>query len=132
MQQRTQGLYIISVASQILDMHPQTLRKYERVGFIEPPRMGTLRLYSEEDIARLRLIKYLVDKLGLNLAGVELALNVAGKLLALRSDLQGESNAEQATEDTKQTIDGLLHDLGLEVVEPPQPEPSWEGPGRSR
>ena len=68
MQSRRQGLYIISVAAQILDMHPQTLRKYERAGFIEPPRLGTLRLYSDEDIARLRLIKHLVDELGLNLA----------------------------------------------------------------
>ena len=82
---RVQGLYIISVAAQILQMHPQTLRKYERAGFVEPPRMGTLRLYSEEDIARLRLIKHLVDDLGLNLSGVELALELTTRLVALRA-----------------------------------------------
>ena len=84
---RVQGLYIISVAAQILQMHPQTLRKYERAGFIEPPRMGTLRLYSQEDIARLRLIKHLVEDLGLNLSGVELALELTTRLVALRSEL---------------------------------------------
>ena len=81
MLRKAQGLYIISVAAQILEMHPQTLRKYERAGFIEPPRMGTLRLSSEEDIARLRPIKYFVEVLGLNLAGVDLALVTHRRLL---------------------------------------------------
>jgi MerR family transcriptional regulator/heat shock protein HspR len=69
-------------------MHPQTLRKYERVGLIFPTRSGgMLRLYSDEDIARLRLIKYLVDDLGLNLAGVELVMELINRLLRLRLDL---------------------------------------------
>ena len=55
------GLYIISVAARLLEMHPQTLRKYERVGLVRPSRtLGMLRLYSQEDIARLRVIKHLV------------------------------------------------------------------------
>ena len=79
------GVYIISVAARLLEMHPQTLRKYERVGSISPFRTGgMLRLYSEEDMARLRLIKYLVNDLGLNLAGVELVLALFNRLLKLR------------------------------------------------
>ena len=70
-----EGVYIISVAARILDMHPQTLRKYERLGLINPGRtMGMLRLYSAEDIRKLRLIRHLSDEMGLNLAGVELLL----------------------------------------------------------
>ena len=79
------GVYIISVAARLLEMHPQTLRKYERVVLISPFRTGgMLRLYSEEDMARLRLIKYLVNDLGLNLAGVELVLALFNRLLKLR------------------------------------------------
>ena len=82
---RGDGVYIISVAARLLEMHPQTLRKYERVGLISPFRTGgMLRLYSEEDMARLRLIKYLVNDLGLNLAGVELVLGLFNRLLKLR------------------------------------------------
>ena len=70
-----EGVYVISVAARILDMHPQTLRKYERVGLVLPSRTGGMsRLYSDEDIARLQLIKHLVDNLGLNLAGVKVAM----------------------------------------------------------
>ena len=80
-----QGVYIISVAARLLEMHPQTLRKYERMGFITPSRtVGMLRLYSEEDIAHLRMIKYLVDDRGMNLAGVEMALNLVGGLLGMQ------------------------------------------------
>ncbi|MYK34167.1 MAG: MerR family transcriptional regulator, partial [Chloroflexi bacterium] len=62
-----EGLYIISVAARILHMHPQTLRKYERVGLVRPSRtVGMLRLYSERDIAKLRMIKHLVDEMRLN------------------------------------------------------------------
>ena len=84
-----QGVYIISVAARVLQMHPQTLRKYERIGLVSPSRtVGMLRLYSEEDIARLRLIKHLVDELGLNLAGVELALKLFNRLLTMRAQAQ--------------------------------------------
>ena len=76
-----EGLYIISVAARILRMHPQTLRKYERVGLVRPSRtVGMLRLYSEHDIAKLRMIKHLVDEMRLNLAGVEMAMAVFDRL----------------------------------------------------
>ena len=83
-----EGVYIISVAARMLEMHPQTLRKYERAGLVTPSRtVGMLRLYSEEDIARLQLIKHLVGDLGLNLAGVQLALEVFNHLLRVRTRL---------------------------------------------
>ena len=82
------GVYVIRVAAHMLEMHPQTLRKYERVGLVTPSRtVGMLRMYSEEDIARLRLIKHLVGELGLNLAGVQLALDLFNRLLNVRTGL---------------------------------------------
>ena len=84
----TEGLYIISVAARILSMHPQTLRKYERVGLVRPSRtMGMLRLYSEEDITKLRVIKRLVVELHLNLAGVEMAMAVFDRLIRARFEI---------------------------------------------
>ena len=78
------GVYIISVAARLLEMHPQTLRKYERVGLVHPSRTGgQLRLYSNEDLLRLRVIRRLVDELGLNLAGVRLVLDLVGPLRRL-------------------------------------------------
>ncbi|MDA1256313.1 MAG: MerR family transcriptional regulator [Chloroflexi bacterium] len=78
------GVYIISVAARLLEMHPQTLRKYERVGLVQPSRTGgQLRLYSEDDLLRLRVIRRLVDELGLNLAGVRLVLDLVGPLRRL-------------------------------------------------
>jgi MerR family transcriptional regulator, heat shock protein HspR len=73
-----QELIFISMAAEMLGMHPQTLRKYERLGLIRPSRtVGSMRLYSPEEVERLRLIKRLVDDLGINLAGVQRLLNIA-------------------------------------------------------
>jgi MerR family transcriptional regulator/heat shock protein HspR len=73
-----QDLFLISMAAEMLDMHPQTLRKYERLGLIQPSRtVGSMRLYSREELERLRLIKHLVDELGINLAGVQRLLSIA-------------------------------------------------------
>jgi len=92
------GIYVISVAARILEMHPQTLRKYERAGLVRPSRtIGMLRLYSEEDIVRLRLIKHLVSDLGLNIAGVELSLRMFNELLKMRSGLDQAEASELKT-----------------------------------
>ena len=65
------NLYFISMAARLLDMHPQTLRKYERLGLVRPTRtIGSMRLYSDDELQRLKLIKHLVDEAGVNLAGV--------------------------------------------------------------
>ena len=71
-------LYFISMAARLLDMHPQTLRKYERLGLVRPTRtIGSMRVYTRGELDRLRLIKHLVDELGVNLAGVQRLLQIA-------------------------------------------------------
>ena len=78
-------LYFISTAARLLHMHPQTLRKYERLGLIRPSRtVGSMRVYSRDELTRLRLIKHLVDEAGINLAGVERLLSIADSLQRLR------------------------------------------------
>ena len=78
-------LVFISMAAEILGMHPQTLRKYERLGLIQPTRtIGSMRLYSREELERLRLIKRLVDELGINLAGVQRLLSIAEVMQRIR------------------------------------------------
>jgi MerR family transcriptional regulator/heat shock protein HspR len=73
-----EDLYFISVAARMLGMHPQTLRKYERLGLVQPTRtIGSMRLYSREELARLKAIKRLVDDGGINLAGVQRLLSIA-------------------------------------------------------
>jgi len=73
------------MAARMLDMHPQTLRKYERLGLVRPTRtIGSVRVYSQEEVDRLRLIKHLVDEVGVNLAGVQRLLSVAEMVERLR------------------------------------------------
>ncbi len=80
-----QDLYLISVAARLLGMHPQTLRKYERLGLVQPGRtLGSMRVYSAEELERLRLIKHLVDEAGINLAGVQRLLSIAEVVERLR------------------------------------------------
>jgi len=82
-------LYVISIAAQILDIHPQTLRYYERAGLIQPSRTpGNIRLYSQEDIERLQLIQRLVEDLGVNLAGVEVILNMRAQMRQMEGQMQ--------------------------------------------
>jgi MerR family transcriptional regulator/heat shock protein HspR len=78
-------LYLISMAAEMLGMHPQTLRKYERLGLIQPSRtVGSMRLYSREELERLRLIKRLVEEVGINLAGVQRLLSIAEVMQRIR------------------------------------------------
>ena len=80
-----QDLFLISMAAEMLGMHPQTLRKYERLGLIQPPRtIGSMRLYSREELEKLRLIKHLVDEVGINLAGVQRLLSIAEVMQRIR------------------------------------------------
>jgi MerR family transcriptional regulator/heat shock protein HspR len=80
--------YMISVAAELVGMHPQTLRVYETKGLVRPRRTpGNTRLYSESDLERLRLIQRLTSELGLNLAGVETVLRLEDELGRLRTRL---------------------------------------------
>lgn len=77
-------LYSIAVAARLTQMHPQTLRKYERVGLLRPARTGgSQRLYSNADLRRLRRIRYLVEERGLNVAGLEMTLAMVDRLDAI-------------------------------------------------
>src|SRR3954454_16121483 len=87
------ALYVISVAARLVELHPTTLRKYERVGFLEPSRTpGRTRLYSHEDIRRLRQIKHLVEEREMNLAGVQMALDLTEVLNELVSAIEQASD----------------------------------------
>jgi len=98
---------VISVAARLLEMHPQTLRKYEREGLIAPSRTtGNLRLYSDRDIERLRQVKYLVEERGLNLAGVQLALELTHRLRDVRSRCDGHDGF-------RRDMDAVLSLLGI-------------------
>ncbi len=86
--EREHGRYMISVAADLVGMHPQTLRIYESKGLVRPKRTpGGTRLYSERDLERLRLIQRLTTDLGLNLAGVEAVLRLEDELQRLRARL---------------------------------------------
>jgi MerR family transcriptional regulator, heat shock protein HspR len=92
-------LIFISTAARMLRMHPQTLRKYERLGLVRPARtIGSMRLYSRDEIARLRFIKRLVDDMGINLAGVQQLLEIAEvmrRIQPLTDERQLAQNAQR-------------------------------------
>lgn len=74
-------IYVISVAARLLEVHPQTLRYYERAGLLKPNRSsGKIRLYSQREIERLRKILRLTNELGVNLAGAEIILDLTERL----------------------------------------------------
>ena len=107
------GVYVISVAARLLNIHPQTLRKYERLGLVTPTRsVGLLRLYSTEDVVRVQLIKYMVDNLGMNLAGVEFALALVDRIIDLRERIQAMSQAEALNQFMVQELEQVLIESG--------------------
>ena len=82
-------IYMISVAAQLVGMHPQTLRMYETKGLVRPQRTpGGTRLYSEADVERLRIVQRLTSELGLNLAGVELVLRLEDELRKAHAQIE--------------------------------------------
>jgi MerR family transcriptional regulator/heat shock protein HspR len=94
---RDEPCYVISVVARLVDLHPQTLRRYEEKGLIRPARASGRRLYSLRDIERVRKINRLVNDLGVNLAGVEVILNMSERMKSLQSAMdrmQTEFEAE--------------------------------------
>jgi MerR family transcriptional regulator/heat shock protein HspR len=104
-----QPMYVISIAAKMIGLHPQTLRHYENVGLVTPERSeGKIRLYSPADIDRLRQITRLTDELGVNLAGVQIILDMRERLEQLQFEMeatQAELEAEIARL-RKRLIDG--------------------------
>jgi len=109
-------LYFISMAARLLGMHPQTLRKYERLGLVQPTRtIGSMRVYSREELERLKLIKRLVDDGGINLAGVQRLLSIAEVVQRIRPLTRDESlSARDARRRLTQELDELIRMLGLD------------------
>jgi MerR family transcriptional regulator, heat shock protein HspR len=102
-----QDLIFISVAARMLGMHPQTLRKYERLGLVQPTRtIGDMRLYSREEIERIKLIKRLVDEAGINLAGVQRLLSIADIVQRVRPLVRERRITQE--------LDELLRVLGID------------------
>jgi MerR family transcriptional regulator/heat shock protein HspR len=109
-------LFVISVAARLVKMHPQTLRKYEREGLIAPSRtQGNLRLYSDRDIERLRQVKYLVEDRGLNLAGVQMVLDITRRLRELRKFTNERSDSADGDAYLAMTVemDRILRSIGF-------------------
>jgi MerR family transcriptional regulator/heat shock protein HspR len=117
-------VYMISVAAELAGMHPQTLRIYEQRGLIEPNRSpkGT-RLYSQEDVERLRRIQELTSELGMNLAGVERVFELEGELDQMRKRMDRlERRAEQMRKEFEDEVDRVRRSFRYDLVpyEPPE------------
>src|SRR5881628_2702248 len=105
--------YFISVAARMLGMHPQTLRKYERLGLVQPSRtIGSMRLYSRDELERLKVIKRLVDDGGINLAGVQRLLSIAEIVQRIRPLMRDESLSARDARRLAQELDELTRALG--------------------
>jgi len=107
--------FFISVAARMLGMHPQTLRKYERLGLVQPSRtIGSMRVYSREELERLRVIKRLVDDGGINLAGVQRLLSIAEVVQRMRPLMRDEPLSTREARRLTQEVDQLARLLGFD------------------
>ena len=109
-------LYLISIAARMLGMHPQTLRKYERLGLVCPSRtIGSMRLYSRDELERLKAIKRLVDEAGINLAGIQRLLSIAEVMQRIRPLVRDEAlAARDGRRRLVHELDELSRVLGLD------------------
>ena len=111
------GVFMISVAAELAEMHPQTLRMYEARGLIEPKRSpkGT-RLYSQADVERLRKIQQMTAEMGMNLAGVERVFELEEKLAAMSAKVRRlEKRADQLAQEVER-LEALRRELRAEIV----------------
>jgi MerR family transcriptional regulator, heat shock protein HspR len=120
---RTQGVYMISVAAELAGMHPQTLRIYEARGLITPKRSaGKTRLYSQEDVDRLRRIQELTSEMGMNLAGVEKVFELEEELEKMRARMSRlQSKTEELEQEMADELERVKRSFRAEIVkyEPP-------------
>jgi MerR family transcriptional regulator/heat shock protein HspR len=121
--ERTRGVYMISVAAELAGMHPQTLRIYEARGLITPKRSPkNTRLYSQDDVERLRRIQELTTELGMNLAGVERVFELEEEIGRLRRRMRAlERQAGKVQQEMREEIDRIRRSVKRELVlyEPP-------------
>jgi len=104
--------YVISVAARMIGIEAHTLRYYERLGLVQPERSsGNIRLYSEEDVARLRYIKALMSDCGVNLAGVEVALRLMQRMKEMQQQL------EEMQRKVKMIAEDEIEDIIEDIIE---------------
>ena len=114
---RKQGYFSISAVAKMFSVHQQTIRLYEKEGFITPKRStGNTRMFSEEDVNKLEEIIYLTHQLGINLAGVEMILKLQKQVKKMQRDMnkmfkQARTDLTQETESRKNTISSHLQQL---------------------
>ena len=102
------------MAARLLDMHPQTLRKYERLGLVRPTRtVGAMRVYTSDELERLRLIKHLVEDAGVNLAGVQRLLTIAEAVQRLRPLVREDGARTEARRQMAKEIERIGEMVGL-------------------
>ena len=111
------GVFMISVAAELADMHPQTLRMYEARGLIEPKRSpkGT-RLYSQADVERLRRIQEMTTELGMNLAGVERVFELEDKLARLQRKVDGLERRAASLQEEIERLEAVRRSVRAEIV----------------
>jgi len=121
---RARGVYMISVAADLAGMHPQTLRIYETRGLITPKRSPkNTRLYSDEDVERLRRIQELTSQLGMNLAGVEKVFELEAEIGRMQRRLRSlERQTEQVREELTAEMDRIRRSYKAELVPYKPPE----------
>lgn len=116
------GVFMISVAAELADMHPQTLRMYEARGLIEPQRSpkGT-RLYSQDDVDRLRRIQEMTTELGMNLAGVERIFEMEDKMARLQRKVEALERRAATLQEEIARLEAIRQSVKAELVryEPP-------------
>ena len=120
---RERGVYMISVAAELAGMHPQTLRIYETRGLITPKRSPkNTRLYSQEDVERLRRIQELTSDLGMNLAGVERVFELEEQIDRMQRRMRNlERHAQRVQDELQKELERVRRSLKFELVpyEPP-------------
>jgi len=118
---RNEAVYVISVAARLADVHPQTLRIYERKGLLKPARVRNRRRYSEADIERCRLIQELTQEMGVNLAGVRMILEMRDRMESLETEMERAREAlREAREDAERRLEELRRSFRNEIVPVPR------------
>lgn len=114
-------VYVISVAASLADVHPQTLRLYERKGLINPARVHNRRRYSEADIERCRLIQRLTQDMGVNLAGVKMVLDMRENMESMRERMRGmEDEIEVLKRDIEDRVRQVRESFRNDIVPLPR------------
>src|SRR5438309_11578441 len=130
--------YMISAVAEQYEIHPQTLRLYEREGLLAPSRSeGNTRLYTEEDLERLEVILHLTRELGVNLAGVEIILNMREKMEAMQKQIQGfveTLNQELSQRAARRPVENnsLMPVIQIDAVATTRPETKRAAEGKRK